>query len=483
MSEYEDFDPADEINKILGDDSPALPSIYEKKPKTNVVTEGTALVASANQKTLPARRVGRFEMLEVLERSLNRTVLSFQNPTQRAFIAMRELSDFVNMATTGAQPKIAGEHRDLLPVGHPLSTRNHDFSKEELAQARAEWMSADPRIAEEFRPLVASAFITPEQSVEREYLIAKLEATPATEVPRDVILSLTAGINPYGGGNSFLARSARARAQRRDRRGRFAWMGGGARVWLGKLFDAVSSLFRFAGYDSKSDSFDLEGIPGSPYFGKIISVPASKVEAVKAILPETPGLPAPRGKSVAKNLIVDPTTLKIKDAPTGWQKISSENGVDVFRSADGWIATRYPNLASAPQEASVKRIRGANDDKTVNPDLPVYHIAKGSNDGTVVDKPFALTQSWGDAQALIARYDKITKPNGQDKKEESFIEGWTENKNYLPLKHNVYAGDRDYALGHDYYTDPTGRYLAVSMDPSSDKRSSEEKVKIGRAHV
>ena len=488
MSEYENFDPVDEINKIIeGADRPALPSVYVKKDKTNVVIEGTALVASANSKTLPSRRVGRFEMLEVLERSLNRTVTNFNNPSQRAFTAMRELSDFVNMATTGAQPKIAGEHRDLLPVGHPLSTRPNDFSEEELAQARAEWMSADPRIAEEFRPLVATAFVTPEESVEREYLIAKLEATNATQVPRDIILGLTAAGNPYAGGNSFLARSARARAQRRDRRGRFAWMGGGARVWLGKLFDAVSSLFRFAGYDAKTDSFDLEGVPGSPYFGKVISVPASQVEAIKAILPDSLGLPEPRSKSVAKNLIVDPSTLQLKDAPTGWEKVSSENGVDVFRSADGWIATRYPNLASAPKESSITRTRGANSDKSINPDLPVYHIAQGSADGTVVDKPFAVAQGWGDAQALIARYDKKLSPSKKkaeldEPQEQGFIKGWKkQERGYIPADYNpygYYAGGRDVAMGNDSYTDPSGRFIAVSMAPKKQEQAKNVRKQV-----
>ena len=470
MSEYEDFETINEINKIIqSEDIQALPSIYEKKEKTNVVTEGTALVASANKKTLPNRRVGRFEMLEVLERSLSRTVLNFNNPSQRAFTAMRELSDFVNMATTGATPKIADAHRDLLPVGHPLSTKKHNFSQEELAYARAEWMSADPRIAEEFRPMVATAFVTPADSVEREYLIAKLEATDATLVPRDVILGLTAGGDPYGGGNSFLARSTRARAQRRDRKGRFAWMGGGAKVWLGELFNAVSSLFRFAGYNSKTDSFDLEGIPGSPYFGKIVSVPASKVEAVKAILPEIPGLALPKSKSVSKNLIVDPASLVVKDAPTGWTKVSSENGVDTFRSADGWVATRYPNLASAPNEPSITRVRGVNDDKSINPDLPVYHIAKGSSDGLITDKPFAVTQGWGDAQALIARYDKKTTSSGKRKKasksaQQKFIKGWTKGEGgYIPGKWNAYTGTSDRAGGKDFYTDPSGRYVAVKL--------------------
>jgi hypothetical protein len=473
MSEQDNsefFDPVDEINKIIDNERLALPSIYQKVEKLDVVGEGKALVASANAKTLPARRVGRFEMLEVLERSLARTVLNLTNPGERVFTALRELSDFVNMATTGAQPKIANAHRDLLPVGHPLSTREHNFSTEELAQFHAEWMSADPRIAEAFRPLVASAYRAPEASLEREYVIAKLEATNANEVPRDVILSLTAGIDPYGGGNSFLARSMRARAQRRDRRGRFAWMGGGARVWLGKALKGISTLFRFAGYDSRTDSFDLE-IFNHPTLGSgIYSIPADKVEAIKAILPDSVNLGAPKPTLVDKKLLVDPATLVRKDAPTGWTKISSVGGVDTFRSDDGWIATRYPNLASAPNEPSVTRIRGANDDKSLNPDLPVYHIAKGSNDGTVVDKPFAATQSWGDTQALTARYDKKMAPKEEktkatlEEQPQEFIQGWTKGEGgYIPGKWNSYTEASDTAGGKDFYTDPSGRYVAVKL--------------------
>ena len=474
MSEQDNsefFDPVDEINNIISSSSRvALPSIYEKVEKLDVVGEGKALVASANAKALPTRRVGKFEMLEVLERSLSRTALNFANPGERAFTALRELSDFVNMATTGSQPKVANAHRDLLPVGHPLSTREHNFSQQEVAQFHAEWMSADPRIAEAFRPLVASAFIAPASSLEREYVIAKLEATSSTEVPRDVILGLTAdGGDPYGGGNSFLARSTRAKAQRRDRKGRFAYMGGGARIWLGKQFSAKSTLFRFAGYNSQNDSFDLEGLPNTPYQGKVVSVPASKVEAIKAILPEIPGLKAPASKSVAKGIIVDPSSLELRDAPTGWTKVSSENGVDTFRSADGWIATRYPNSASAPDEPSITRVRGANVDKSIDPDLPVYHIAKGSNDGLVTDKPFAVTQSWGDTQALISRYDKKTDPKSKatlEEQPEEFLEGWTKGV-YQVVKsdnENPYIiAKEDTADGKTAFTDPSGRYVAIKL--------------------
>ena len=111
MSEQDNsefFDPVDEINNIISSSSRvALPSIYEKVEKLDVVGEGKALVASANARALPTRRVGKFEMLEVLERSLSRTLLNFANPGERAFTALRELSDFVNMATTGSQPKVA----------------------------------------------------------------------------------------------------------------------------------------------------------------------------------------------------------------------------------------------------------------------------------------------------------------------------------------------------------------------------------------
>ena len=475
MSEQEDsefFDPVSEINKLLSDERPALPSIYKKIEKLDVVGEGKAIVASANAKALPTRRIGKFEMLEVLERSLNRTVLNLANPGERVFTALRELSDFVNMATTGAQPKIANAHRDLLPVGHPLSTREHNFSQEEVAQFHAEWMSADPRIAEEFRPLVASAYRAPEASLEREYVIAKLETTSANEVPRDVILGLTAGIDPYGGGNSFLARSMRARAQRRDRRGRFAWMGGGARVWLGKALKGISTLFRFAGYDSKTDTFDLE-IFNHPTLGTgIYSVPADKVEAIKAILPDSVNLGAPKPTLVSKNILVDPATLVKKEAPTGWEKISSKDGVDVFRSADGWIATRYANSASAPNEPSITRVRGANDDKSINPDLPVYHLAKGSNDGTVVDKPFAVTQSWGDTQALLARYDKKMAPKEEQPKatlegtSQEFIDGWTKGIYQVAKSdnQNPYLIEKeDTANGKPSFTDPSGRYIAVKL--------------------
>jgi hypothetical protein len=172
------------------DDSPALESFYVKKNKINLSGEVLSLVASANETVPLDRQIGRYEAITVLQRSLEKTMLNVANPSQRAFVAMREVADYVNMATTGAKPKVASEHTDLLPVGHPLSTRANDYSANDVMEFKAEWISADPRIADEFRPLVASAYKTPKNTFEREYVLAKLEATSAVDVPRDVVLGL-----------------------------------------------------------------------------------------------------------------------------------------------------------------------------------------------------------------------------------------------------------------------------------------------------
>jgi hypothetical protein len=59
-----------------------------------------------------------------------------------------------------------------------------------LTEFKAEWVAADPRISEEFRPLVASAYKTKPNSIEREYAVAQLEVVSSDAVPKDLILSL-----------------------------------------------------------------------------------------------------------------------------------------------------------------------------------------------------------------------------------------------------------------------------------------------------
>jgi hypothetical protein len=188
----ENFDDENQLRDLVDvyEDSPALPSVYEQTKKIDLVGEVLAIVASANATVPVERKVGRYEAITLLQRSLEKTMLNVANPNQRAFVALREISDFVNVATTGATPKVSEAYLDLLPIGHPQSTRSVDYSAEVVTEYTADWIASDPRISEEFRPLVASAYKTPMHSVERNYALAKLEATSPLDVPRDIVLSL-----------------------------------------------------------------------------------------------------------------------------------------------------------------------------------------------------------------------------------------------------------------------------------------------------
>jgi len=82
-------------------------------------------------------------------------------------------------------------YSDLLYYGNPSSTSAdiEDASPEVLVDARAEWMSQDPRISDDYRPLVASAFYAPKDSTEREFAVARMSSLGASEVPVDIVLS------------------------------------------------------------------------------------------------------------------------------------------------------------------------------------------------------------------------------------------------------------------------------------------------------
>jgi hypothetical protein len=68
---------------------------------------------------------------------------------------------------------------------------------------------------------------------------------------------------------------------------------------------------------------------------------------------------------------------------------------------------------------------------------------------------------------LISRYDKKTDPKPKatlEEQPEEFIEGWTKGKGgYIPGKWNAYTEVSDRAGGKDFYTDPSGRYVAVKL--------------------
>lgn len=167
----------------------ALPSIWETKPNHNLTNRIFVLVASANKSVLPERQVLVSDAYKVASRSLDRTKLNFMNPSVRVFQAIREVEDFVRVSFTGNQPKLPTENLDLLPLGHPLTASAHisKFSEKEIAIERATWFAADPRVKDEIRPVIASAYVAKPNSAEFKFALASLEAS---RVPRDVILSL-----------------------------------------------------------------------------------------------------------------------------------------------------------------------------------------------------------------------------------------------------------------------------------------------------
>lgn len=143
--------------------------VYEKQYLTLKIQ---SLVASANEAVSVERQINVDTALKVAGRSLKRTIYDLTNPERRAFTALREVSDFIRVYTTGDAPKVSQAHSDLLPLGHPLSSNTADEATTLVASAI--WHSGDPRVPQELRSLVASALASEENSIERIYASAYL---------------------------------------------------------------------------------------------------------------------------------------------------------------------------------------------------------------------------------------------------------------------------------------------------------------------
>lgn len=147
-----------------------------------------AIVSGANASVAPVRQVPMDVALKVAGRSLSRTIYDITNPERRAFTALREVSDFVRMFTTGDAPKVAS-HFDLLPLGHPLSSQFAD--EMETITASALWLAGDPSIPEHARSLVSSALNSEEGSLERIYATGYLSELQGETKPVQVISNLS----------------------------------------------------------------------------------------------------------------------------------------------------------------------------------------------------------------------------------------------------------------------------------------------------
>lgn len=155
----------------------------------------------------------------------------------------------------------------------------------------------------------------------------------------DELDALFAAGNPYAGGNSKIARSLRARAQRRDSKGRFAWMGGGFSLPVRKDGVVYDLLGRSVGA-SNADGFLQLMIPaGDPVFPEgVYDIPSASGDASVAILPGS-AASAPWKGSPTDSRIVDFDSLTRRDAPEDWVK-----------NDDGSYTTQDGEWSVAPTE-------------------------------------------------------------------------------------------------------------------------------------
>jgi hypothetical protein len=187
------FEPTSELNALLErNDAPVdAASIWEVRHDFNVAQELGALLASANSGLSSQRKVQRATALEVLDRAMERNATAFAYPEVFQLLVMRELSDFVTCSVSGKTPSVTDANNDLLPLGHPDCAADFSqFSEEFVREHQIEWKSSDPRVNEDYISLVASAMRAPSGSLEQTFIVTKLEATKAEDVPRDLIISI-----------------------------------------------------------------------------------------------------------------------------------------------------------------------------------------------------------------------------------------------------------------------------------------------------
>jgi len=152
------------------------------------------MVLDQNAEISEIRQVSLDTVKAVAARSLTAS-LSLA-PEVRYFTAIRDVTNFLSLATEGSRPNGSVFNTDLLPVGHPDSTKEHNLGPTSFRARRGDWYAADPRIESDYvRGLVASAFSANPRTARYTHAMARLHALPTAEIPRDLLLNpVTAGI-------------------------------------------------------------------------------------------------------------------------------------------------------------------------------------------------------------------------------------------------------------------------------------------------
>jgi DNA polymerase III epsilon subunit-like protein/ADP-ribose pyrophosphatase YjhB (NUDIX family) len=392
---------------------PATHLLSIEEQNENILKDVLSAVRDANTEFSGTRVITASAAKKIASRSLE--VNAGESYSVRRHRALAEVSSFTTLLQRNRVVGNALAHADLLPIAHPRSTRDHELTGAELSVFRARWVTDDPHFTDDaVRSLVASALTSHPASTEYEYAISRLQSMPQGTVPQYALVAA------LGDGNSSAARRARAMLQRRDRYGRFAEMGGGLKALIrmaNKVVRSLSGRALVQGIDK--DTFDME-LPD----GKIVRLPATSTEAVKALLPTKQtkdGYSKTPAKVKAGDPILNAADVEIVDAPDGfnldesWSPSADDvenygSKIDLGKkyTDDAYDVIKFdkPNAKAndafeilQQKEAEGQNIVtvGKGKNNWLDPNLPVYFVSR--RDGK--DKTFAATQSWADALEFI----------------------------------------------------------------------------------
>lgn len=336
-----------------------------------------SIVENSNFSSSTARKITKKAAFSVIMRSLEETKglpLSL-----REHLAIKELNKYISLAKHNKSDFFYATNTDLLPISHPRSTREHSMTASALRIARSRWFAADPRITDEkAKAVLASAFESIPGSVEHLYYTSILLSLPQGMIPGEALIAASDG-------NSFESRSARARRQRRDRKGRFAYEGGGIRALIRRLNGDIFSLSgRVVANAKNSRDVEVE-FPN----GKIAKVNPTKGEYIKAVLPTPDGYsPEPIIPSVTDE-VIDEKDLVFVDAPNGWEK--DENYKDFGDKVERYVDSNKEFVVFVSKQ----------DDGTKE-----YQILNYKN-----AEPIDVVKTWADVQdRLEGKEDQILNP-------------------------------------------------------------------------
>jgi hypothetical protein len=336
-----------------------------------------SIVDDANFSTSTARKITKKAAFSVVTRSLEETKglpLSL-----REHLAMKELNKYISLAKHNKSDFFYASNTDLLPISHPRSTREHSMTASALRVARSRWFASDPRITDErAKAVLASAFEAVPGSVEHLYYTSILLSLPQGMIPGDALIAASDG-------NSSSSRSERARRQRRDSKGRFAYEGGGIRALIRRLSGDIFSISgRVVANAKNSRDVEVE-FPD----GKIAEINPAKGEYIKAVLPTPDGYsPNPVVPSVTDE-VIDEKDLVFVDAPNGWNKDENYNEL-------GDKVEKYVDSANEFAVYLSKQDDGSKEYKIVN---------------AASDEEIAVVKTWADVQdKLEGNEDQLLNP-------------------------------------------------------------------------